>query len=270
MEKMNEKLGVSFKSDSSDVQKYIYGNTVDELIDGLALIKDGKFINQFVDEFKGLTPEQLLKLDEIMLTTYDAKEIIKYAKRRKETINTQKYQDKLVELKDIERLIKFTSFAIRPDIVKTEKAVIDYGKPNDGIYLLEEIEGVCKEKIKSFILSCEDAYSAYQLIRILIDKQEQILDIDILEAKRIVKQSKRMSVICAWARDIGNVTEMEDVTIEYGTARDMYDFAKLVKGADIEKIRTAIEQKDDIIIKYNFKKDFPKPIVKKSFWSKLK
>ena len=79
MEKMNKtkKLGVSFKCDS-DIEKYIYGNTIDELIDGLALIKDAKFINQFVNEFKSLTEEQLLRLDQIMLTTDDAKKIMKY------------------------------------------------------------------------------------------------------------------------------------------------------------------------------------------------
>lgn len=72
-----KKLGVSFKRDYSNLELHVYGDTIDELIDGLSRLKDGAFINYFVFKFeKRLTEEQLLRLDDIMLTTDNAEEIV--------------------------------------------------------------------------------------------------------------------------------------------------------------------------------------------------
>lgn len=270
MDKVNEtkKLGISFKC-GSDVEKYIYGNTIDELIDGLALIKDGKFINQFVNEFKSLTEEQLLRLDKIMVTTDSAAEIIEYAKRRKDKINTIEYQNKLIELKNMYILIRFTAFAIQPNITMTEDAIIDYGNPIVAVDLLKDIEGVNVEKMKKFIFDCKDAYSAYYLIRHFQSKEKILNMNDILEAKKILIEAKNISIIYDWAENIGDVTEMEDVTINYGTAYYMYQFANGIKNSNIEKIREAINKTGDQDMIKRFNSDFPKPIIK-SFLSKFK
>lgn len=269
MDKVNEtkKLGISFKS-GSNVEKYIYGNTIDELIDGLALIKDAKIINRFVKEFK-LTEEQLLQLDQIMTTTDSAAEIIEYAKMRKDKINTIEYQNKLIELKNMYILISFTGFAIQPNLVKTEDAIIDYENPIVAVELLKDIEGVNVEKMKKFIFDCKDEYSAYQLIRNFQSKEKILNMNDILEAKKIVIESKNISIIYDWAEDIGDVTQMEDVTINYGTAYYMYQFALGIENANIEKIREAINKTGDQDLIKRFNSDFPKPIIK-SFWSKFK
>ncbi len=271
MDKVNEtkKLGISFKF-GSDVEMYIYGNTIDELIDGLALIKDGKFINQFVNEFKSLTEEQLLRLDKIMLTTDSAIEIVEYAKRRKDKINTIEYQNKLIELKNMYILIRFTAFAIQPNIVNTEDAIIDYGDASVAVNLLENVEGVNVEKMKKFIFDSKDAHSAYQLIIYFQNKEKMLNMNDILEAKKIVIESKNMNLIYYWAEYIGDVTEMEDVTIKYGSAYRMWEFALGIKNANIEKIREAINKTGDQNLIMRFNSYFPKPIIKSSFWSKFK
>lgn len=266
-----KKLGVSFKSDYSKLELHVYGDTIDELIDGLALIKDGKFINQFVDEFKSVTEEQLLRLDELMVTTDDAREIVKYAEKRKDKINTQKYQDKLIELKNIPILIWFTRFAIHPDIEKTEDAVINYGKEDCVMDLLECVEGVNEKRIKEFIFNRKKAYYAYYFIKVLQSKKIILNMNDILEAKKIVIESKDMFIIRCWAEHIGDVTEMEDLTIKYGTACDMYRFADNVKNIDIEKFREAINKTDDKTSIGLFNWRFPKPNLKpKSFFDRFK
>lgn len=266
-----KKLGVSFKSDYSKLELHVYGDTIDELIDGLSRLKDGTFINYFVFKFeKRLTEEQLLRLDDIMLTTYNAEEIVKYAKRRKEKINTQKYQDKLIELKDMWRLVVFTSFAIGVDIEKTEDAVIAYGNARNANKLLEEVEGVNKEKMKKFIFNSNDGYEIYNFVRNLMWKKQLINMNDMLEAKQLVKDSKDIQTIRFWAKEIGDVEEMQDITIKYGNAWDMYSFAKEVKDANIVKIRVEIAKKNCKEVMQRFNSEFPNPIIKKSFFDRFK
>lgn len=237
-----KKLGVSFKRDYSNLELHVYGDTIDELIDGLSRLKDGAFINYFVFKFKTLTEEQLLRLDDITLTTDNAEEIVKYAERRKEKINTQKYQDKLIELKNIPKLIKFTSFAIQPNIVKTENAVINYGEACYAVDLLEEVEGVNEGKMKRFIFDCKDAYCAFRFIRFLQSEEKMLNMNDVLEAKKIVLNSKDCFEISRWARWIGDIEEAREA---------------------INKI----ENKEGI---KEFDKEFPKPIIKKSFFDRFK
>lgn len=266
-----KKLGVSFQSDYSNLELHVYGDTIDELIDGLSRLKDGAFINYFVFKFKGrLTEEQLSRLDEIMITTDNAEQIVSYAKRRKEKINTQKYQDRLIELKDMWRLVDFTSFAIGVDIEKTEDAVIAYGDGGNANRLIEEVDGVNIKKIKEFIFEKGREYEVYHYIQILKRKKMAININDIIEAKKIVIKSQNTQTIRFWADGIGDVKEMQDITIQYGDAWDMYGFAKEVKNADIEKIRIAINKTNEKDVIQRFNHEFPKPIIKKNFFNRFK
>ena len=266
-----KKLGVSFQSNYSNLELHVYGDTIDELIDGLSRLKDGAFIDYFVFKFeKRLTEEQLSRLDEIMITTYNAEQIVMYAERRKDKINTQKYQDRLIELKDMWRLVKFTSFAIGADIEKTEDAVIAYGDARRANDLLEEVDSVNIKKMKKFIFEKAEPYEVYSYIRYLKRKKIAININDIFEAKKIVIQSQDMQTIRFWADGIGDVEEMQDITIQYGDAWDMYGFAKEVENADIEKIRISINKTNEKDVIQRFNDKFPKPIIKRNFFNMFK
>lgn len=237
-----KKLGVSFKRDYSNLELHVYGDTIDELIDGLSRLRDGAFINYFVFKFKTLTEEQLLRLDDIMLTTDNAEEILKYANRRKDKINTKKYQDKLIELKDMRKLADFTAFAIGVDIEKTEDAIIKYGKPSDAMYLCKIVKGVNKEKMKQFIFEKGTASEVFYFAHMIHSIDSVVNMNDILEAKKIVLDSKDNDAIFRWAIFIG----------------------------DVEEAREAINKIGDKKSIEEFNKEFPKQIIKKNFFDRLK
>ncbi len=264
-----KKLGVSFKSGYSNLELHVYGDTINELIEGLSMLRDGAFINYFVFKFKTLTEEQLLRLDDIMLTTDNAEEILEYAKRRKEKINTQKYQDRLIELKDMRKLVNFTAFAIGVNIEKTEDAVIAYGDVGKANMLIREIDSVNIKKMKEFIFEKGRAYEVYDYIRNLKIKDIAININEMREAKKIVIESQNMQTIRFWAKSIGDVAEMEDITVQYGDTWDMYSFAKEVKNADIERIRVEIAKKNCKELMQRLNLEFPKPIIKKSFFDRF-
>lgn len=238
-----KKLGVSFKRDYSNLELHVYGDTIDELIDGLSRLKDGAFINYFVFKFeKRLTEEQLLRLDDIMLTTDNAEEIVEYAKRRKEKINTQKYQDRLIELKDMLRLVVFTSFAIGVDIEKTEDALIFLEDVRWAKKLLQEVKGVNREKIKKFIFEKGTPYEVFSFAHTTKLWHSETNMNDIFEAKKIVLESNDIDAIESWAEFIGDIEEMREVIEQIGNDED----------------------------KKYFNKKFPKPIIKKSFFDRFK
>lgn len=237
-----KKLGVSFKSDYSNLELHVYGDTIDELIEGLSQLRDGAFINYFVFKFKTLTEEQLLRLDDIMLTTDNVGEIVGYAERRKDKINTQKYQDKLIELKNMYKLASFTAFAIGVNIEKTEDATIKYGKPSDAEELYRIVKGVNKEKMKQFIFEKGTANDVFCFAHILHSRDSVVNMNDILEAKQIVLNSKDDTAILRWARWIGDVEEAREATNKIGN-------------------KEAIKL---------FNKEFPEPIIKKNFFDRFK
>lgn len=168
------------------------------------------------------------------------------------------------------RLVVFTSFAIGVDIEKTEDAVIAYGNARNANKLLEEVEGVNKEKMKKFIFNSNDGYEIYNFVRNLMWKKQLINMNDMLEAKQLVKDSKDIQTIRFWAKEIGDVEEMQDITIKYGNAWDMYSFAKEVKDANIVKIRVEIAKKNCKEVMQRFNSEFPNPIIKKSFFDRFK
>lgn len=258
-EKLNnsKRFCISFKV-ARNVKKDIWGDTIEELIDNLALLKDAGFINYFIRLFEDLTEEQLARLDDIILTTDNAEQIVRYVRKRQSKINTEKFQDKLMELKNVTQLVKFTILAINPDIKKTEDAVIHYGNAQNAVDLLKEVPGVNQERMKDFILKRKEAETVCYLVEILIRKNKTVNQKDYLKAKQIVINSKDMWAIRYWAVMIGDVTEMENVTIQYGDGWTLYHFAKYVKRANIEKIRKAMEQREDIdkIVKEEFNLEF--------------
>lgn len=238
-----KKLGISFKSDYSNLELHVYGDTVDEFIDGLSRLKDGAFINYFFFKFqKRLTEEQLLRLDEIMITTDNAEQIVNYAKKRKEKINTQKYQDRLIELKDMWRLVDFTSFAIGADIEKTEDVLISSGDVREAKRLLQEVNGADTEKIKEFIFEKGSPHEVFSFAHTLKLINPVINMNDIFKAKKIVLESKDDFAIFMWAKYIGDVEEAREATNKIG---------------DEEATKS-------------FNKEFPKPIIKKSFFNRFK
>ncbi len=269
----SKKFGISFKVEKN-LEKYIFGDTVDELIDDLALLKDAGFINYFIRIFENLTEEQLARLDDIMLTTDNSGQIVFYARKRKNKINTQKYQNRLIELRNMYQLVNFAVFALQPDIEKIEDAVIAYGNAQNAVELLEKVKDVNVEKMKNFILEKQELEQVCDLVRMLIHRNHIINQNDLLRAKQIVINSRDMWTIRYWASSIGNVSEMEDVTVQYGDGWQIYHFAEQVKNANIEKIRKAMKQRNDIPkeIKDEFDLRFPNPTIKEKFlnWVKKK
>lgn len=88
-EKNEKKLCIGIRGETGQLEKYVFGDTIDELINGLEVLKDGKLINRFIENFPNLAEEQLMRLDVIMAQTEDAEQIYNYAIKRK-TIKKKK------------------------------------------------------------------------------------------------------------------------------------------------------------------------------------
>lgn len=239
----SKKLSISIKS-SERFKKYVYGDSIDELIDGLALLKDGTFINKFLYEFPDLSKEQLERLDSIILTSKDANQIYEYAKRRKEVSNIEDFEDTLITLKNPFRIVEFTRFVKAVNVEKMQDAVIEIGDTATIVSFSLAVKDSDNQKTKKALFEKKVAYDIYNFIS---NKEDELDLADIFKAEDIIIASKDTETMNFWARRIkhANIDKIQDAIIKSKDTNAMLDFAEDVEGADIRKIRKAIKETKD-------------------------
>lgn len=266
----NKKFGISMEG-SNGFNSFIFGDTIDELIDGLEILKDGKFINTFVEKYPHLTEEQFVRLDIIMPQTNDAEEICKYACNRKVLSNVMDFEDALIRMDDPWKLLKFAECVKGADIQKLEDAIAESKEYKAIIRFAIEIEGADIEKLEDVIIQSQHPYvieefaeqvnganllkikNAYfelksinQIIDFLIKHQKEqgiIEHEDIEKAEELVIESKEPGYICKFALNVDgvNVKKLQEAIIKTERAEGIYHFAIMtLPGADIDELRKAI------------------------------
>lgn len=246
----DKNLGVSFKA-SNSVKKYIFGDTIDELIDGLRKFNDGEFVNKFVATFPDLTEGQLEQLDDIMAKTSNAEEIVKYAKKRKKLSNRKDIEERLVELKKYCYIVEYATkcdvdnIDLLVDCISKEGSILEICK-------IAHARGADLIKLKDVILekiTC-DSTEISACINFCSYCQEES-DVITLEDVRKVEQlvidngDEREAKSCAKKIKGVNIERLQKRVEESGNAEAIFIFARDVEGADINSLRTAIEKAVD-------------------------
>lgn len=211
---INKKFGVSFKI-SDQMTQHIFGDTIDELIDGLEVLKNGSFINQFVTQFSHLTQEQLARLDTLILQTDNEEAIRCYAKKRKTQLsNPEAFEERVLRFKRDASALNYISGLPGVDLLKIKKAIFQTGN-------------ICE-----IIRFCQ----MYQ------DKEDVIAQEDIEEVEQMAINSK-VGVHMSWCAKIRgtNIERLQKAVEDSGASAAMIQIAK-VEGADINRLRTAIKK----------------------------
>lgn len=270
----DKKLGVSLQTSKGFI-KYVYGDTIDELIEGLELLKDGKFINNFLLEFPNLSEDQLERLDLVMPQTDEAEQISKYACKRKKVSNTTDFEDALIKLKAGYQIKEFAKSVEGANIQKLEDAIIESKEIHLMSDFVEEIKGADLLKFKKAIFETKDAYCMARFC-VNFQKEDGIIEKEELEEiEKIVIESENCMAIRVFAsRDNGaNVEKLQEAIIKTKDALKILQFARYVKGADINKLREAIFKAEEsknkklcIALFIEIFGDSPKP----NFFKKIK
>lgn len=239
------RLGFSIKDSVNSREKYIFGNTLDELIDGLEVYKDGNFINQFVTEFSNaLTEEHLQRLDKLILETKSAREIVDYAKRRRTLSNVKDFEDTLINLKDFDCIIEaatYSSIIQNINIEKLENAVIERGNP-EHIYAFSYVNNCNFSRVKKALLETKSLNDIASFCLNFGNRTDLLTQEDIQYIQDLVISSKNLHYIKFIAAhvDRANIEALQDEIISSGDPDYIYMFARDVKGADIEKLGKAM------------------------------
>ncbi len=246
----DKNLGVTLKA-SNNIKKHIFGDTIDELIDGLRKFNDGKFVNKFVGTFSDLTEEQLEQLDGIMAKTSDAEEIFKYAEKRKKLSNRKDIEERLVELKEYHYIAKYATKCEVDNI----DLLVDCVSKGDTVYAITEIahaKGADLIKLKDAIFDETkfDSNSNRIMDAILTfcsywQKESNIITVDDVRKVEQLSIDNRFALyakICAEKIKGVNIERLQKRVEESGNAEQMYKFAKDVEGADINSLRVAIKK----------------------------
>lgn len=283
---MSKKLSFSVRI-SDDTRKYVHGDTIDELIEAIELLKDVKFIKKFVEEFPNLSTDQYDRLEHVVLNSNNIDEICKYAANVKVLINREKFEDAVIASSDNKKIIKFASNVIGANIEKLEDAVIASKDKNSILDFFFNVRNSNPEKIKKALLAGEkDATAIYDyFVRkkgrgytidmneikeiddiiiasndaniCLLWAQKNIEGIDIPKLEDVVIQSKNTHYILLFAMNVkgANIEKLEDAYIEYeNSAYNFADFATKVKGSNIEKLEDAVIKKGEASNIYFFAK----------------
>lgn len=240
----DKKLGVSFKCCQN--KKYIFGDTVDELIDALALLKDGKCVNEFVSMFKNLSEEQLEKLDVIILDSKNCKEISNYASSRGSIINVEDAENTLISLCEQQvaypNIVEFAKNVKGANIAKLQDAMLTCKNSCLMLRFVNEIPEADPHKFKEPLEKIGDLCDLISFYKKYQDNPEIISKEDIKNLQQKVIDNKLGFIMYLFARDIkgADVLALEDAMIQTGDPRTYLDFARDVKGADIKKIGISI------------------------------
>lgn len=250
--KTAKKLSVSFKY-SNKIKKYVNGDTIDELIDGLELLNDGSFINDFV-AIQQLTQEQLERLDKIILSCKEAEEICEYAIYRKEVSNLSEFEDTLISLDAPYQICELAKLK-GASIEKLQNAVIESKNTDAMVRFYKEIESADAEKTKKALFEQKAASDIFFFFWKKIEREKIIIMSEIFEAENIIIESKNAQTMRFWLEFIRYSTKMEDALIECNEVLQLYELAKGLKnGNSISKLEDAVIASGNAEVIYRFAK----------------
>ena len=254
----DKKLGISFEA-SNDLKKYVFGDNVDELIDGLALLNDGRFVNEFVWKFPDLTETQLVRLDTIMLRTSNAKEIVEYAIRRAEKLSNRMYIEKrLVELRKIFDICKYAENC-QVNNIDAFVDVICEEKISYAINRIAKVDGANLFKLKKAIFQIDNIYELIKFCSYCQNKADNIIiqeDVQKVEQLVIDKGDAIDARVCAEDLKGVNIVKLQYIVENSGNAEQILYFARYVSGADIAGLRKAMLKTKDVGRIARFKEEF--------------
>lgn len=242
-----KRLGFSVKNSETSREKYVFGDTVDELIDGIEIYKDGNFINQFVTEFSNaLTEEHLQRLDKLILETKNAREIVDYAKCRRTLSNVEDFEDTLISLKDFDCVVEVAAYSpiLRNlNIEKLESAVIEGGSPKH-ICAFSHVNNCNFSRVKKALLETKSLNDIASFCLNFGNRTALLTQEDIQYIQNLVISSKDLHYIKFIAAHVdgANIEALQDEIISSGDPDYIYMFARDVKGADIEKLGKAMSK----------------------------
>lgn len=244
MEKVNNSKKLTFSVQTSDdAVKHIHGDTIDELIDAIEVLKDVNFIKKFLKEFQSLSKSQLNRLEQIVLNLNNIDEIYEYAIYRKDSlIYIAEFEDLLIKSGDNARIVEFARDVKGANIEKLEEAIIRSKDKRAIISFYRWIKGSNSAKIKEALFEGEkDAKAIYEFIMIKKAKGYVISIEEIKEADEVIIASRKAEVCTLWASHMEgiDIAKNEEVVIQEKKDAYIYEFAKYVKGANIEKLEDA-------------------------------
>lgn len=240
----NKKISISYKG-LNGTRKYVHGDDVYELIDGLEALEDGRFINKFLNDSPNLDENQLRELDRIILNTNDAIEIARYAVKRKKLFCVRGFEDKLIYLRQPFELISFAKGVEGVDIERVEQAIIKLRNPEAIIRFYEQVEGACFEE-------CRDALFKLEAVEhfgtLFTAKKLPIINAnDLFKAEKIIIESGDRNAIVKWVRSKCSVqtTQLENIIAESNNPEAIFYYSYYVECSNKHKLRKAMMQTKD-------------------------
>lgn len=269
-ERTDKKIGISFR-DSVGSRRYVFGNNIDELIDGLELLNDGNCVNKFICNFPDLTETQLVRLDTIMLRTSNAKEIVEYAIKRAEKLSNRRYIEKrLVELRKVFDICKYAENCQVNNIDAFVDVICEEKESYYAIKRIAKVDGANLFKLKKAIFQIDDIYELIGFCSYFQNKTDNIItqeDVQKVEQLVIDKDNACYACVCAEELKGVNIVKLQYIVENSGSAEEILDFAKYVGGADIAGLRKAIlKTKDTERIAMFIKKFGPVATSKRLRW----
>lgn len=250
-----KKLGISFGK-TEGFRKYVFGDTIDELIDGLEVLKDGRFINYFLCKFPDLSEEQLNRLDIIMSQTNDGNEILNYLCKRKKVNNVEKFEDILIKTRKLSLLVYFAKEVKGADIRRLENIILE-SKDAPNIYnFAKEVEGANLLKLKNALLETKKAFYIALFFEKFQKKERIINGEDIKKGEDIVVQSLDAFAIINFAIGVNgaNIEKLEDAIIKTEDGEKIIEFAERIETANTNKLGKAIKKMKNPQFKKEFRK----------------
>ena len=208
------KLGISFNVNS--ITQYVFGDTVDELIDNLIKSKSYEFIASFISDFPNLEDEQLKKLDKAILNCKNIKDLSNYAITRRVLSNTKEVEDAFISLcckpEDYMYIDRFAKYVTGANILKLQDCIlnchVDSGSMAD---FLRDFPAADPYKFKKAIMDSKNINAIIELYRIYPDFTAT------------------------------EINELREMVIVSNSACAIYEFALYVDDSNIDKLRNAIK-----------------------------
>lgn len=250
-----KKLGISFGR-TEGLRKCVFGDTIDELIDGLEILKDGEFINYFVWKFPDLSEEQLRRLDVIMAQTKDGKEILNYLCKRKKVNNIEDFEDTLIKTRKLSLLVDFAREVKGANIRRLEHIILESKNVANIYEFAKEVEGANLLKLKNALLETKEAFYITLFLKNFQTKERIINSEDVKRAEDIITQSLNALAIINFAIGVkgANIEKLEDAIIKTENGEKIIEFAEEVETANTNKLETAIKKMKNPQLKKEFRK----------------
>lgn len=197
-----------------------------------------------------MSEEHFLRLDDVVLNSYDSDVITRYAILRTSSNRVMDFIDVLIRQKSWSNVLKlsekFNGFCF-DKFDKVEDAIIENAEPR-FVFLLSLVDGVNLLKLKNALkknIRFDDFYDNYfpnfynfckihQFESGIVTKS----DIELIEDYVIFFDT----LILETASSIKgfNVSKLQEKVISSGNPHSIYKFAKLINNADIELLRNAM------------------------------